>query len=77
MFILVLHQLLNLLDFPSVPALTDEGGSEGHQLLPIRGVSHYPLLSLEALLPFDGGAVFDGLLLKHFFTQLDTTRWKG
>ena len=33
----------------------DEGGSEGYQLLSIWGFSHYPLFSMEALLPFGRG----------------------
>lgn len=49
-----------------------------YQPLPIWGFSQYSILSTDALIPFDTGCgVFDGLLLKHFFTQLDTTKGKG
>lgn len=49
-----------------------------HPSPPIWGLSQYSILSIDALLPFDSGhRILDGLLLKHFFTQLEMTKWKG
>lgn len=48
-----------------------------HRPLPIWGFSQYYILSTDALPPFDTGhRMLDGLLLKHFLTQLETTEWK-
>ena len=57
---------LCLLDFPSVPALTDEDGSVGYQLPHTRGVSHCSLLSAEALLPSDRGGSVGGFATHAF-----------
>lgn len=56
-------------------SLSDKDQSKCTQPLLIWGLSQYSILLIDASLPFDTGHwMLNGLLHKHFFTQLETTK---